>query len=134
VAIYLQVIMDKAKTSAPIKSVSAAIAFYQKVNLYNHNPIMPPEACMVRRDAARKFGHIPLGRKTPFAWSHLVLFAEAYGVRHQGYCHLVVATIAVVMFGAMCRYNDVSHLRWRKLKFELDGSSFEIRFEKTKNA
>ena len=94
---------------------------------------MVPEACMVRRAAARKFGLTPLGRKTPFAWSQLVLFAEAYGVKHQGYCHLVVATMAVVMFGAMCRYNDVSHLRWRNLRFEPDGSSFKITFEKRKN-
>ena len=63
-----------------------------------------------------------------------MLFAEAYGVRHQGYCHLVVATMAVVMFGAKCRYNDVSHLRWRNIRYEPDGSSFEITFEKRKNA
>ena len=46
----------------------------------------------------------------------------------------MVATIAVVMFGAMCHYNDVSHLRWRNIRFELDGSSFEITFEMRKNA
>ena len=100
---YFQVIMDKAKTFALIKSASEAIAFYQKLNVYIHNPIMAPEAGMVRRVAARKFGLTPLGRKTPFACSHLVLFAEAYGVRHQGYYHLAAATIAVVMLAAMCR-------------------------------
>jgi hypothetical protein len=132
VAMYLQVIVDKTKTFAPIKSASAVIALYQNVNLYNHNPTMAPKVCMVRRAVARKFGLIPLGRKTSFAWVQLVLFAEAYGVRHQGYCHLVVVTMAMGMFEAMCRYNDVSHLRWRNIRCEPDGSSFELTFEKRK--
>ena len=46
----------------------------------------------------------------------------------------MLATMAVVVFDAVCPYNDVSHLRWRNIKFELDGSSFEITFEKRKNA
>ena len=84
VAMYFQVIMDKAKTVALIKIAPEAIAFYQKLNLYIHNPTMAHEAGMVRRSMARKCGITPLKRKTPFTWSHLVLFAEAYGVRHQG--------------------------------------------------
>jgi hypothetical protein len=43
-------------------------------------------------------------RKEPFEWGQVVDFAVAYGVRRQGYCHLVVATMAVVMFGGMSRY------------------------------
>ncbi len=54
-------------------------------------------------------------------------FAEAYGVRHKGYCHLVVATIAVVMFGGMCRYDDVSRLLWRTVRFLENRSGFEFR-------
>ena len=38
------------------------------------------------------------------------------------------------MFGAMCRYNDVSRLRWRNVKFEQDGNCFHFTFEKRKNA
>jgi hypothetical protein len=82
----------------------------------------------------RKFGLNPKNRKEPFEWENVVLFAEAYGVRHQGYCHLVVATMAVIMFGAMCRYDDASGLRWRNIRFVEDGSGFEITFEKRKNA
>ncbi len=59
---------------------------------------------------------------------------EAYGVRHQGYCHLVVATMALVMFGGMCRYDDASGLLWRNVRFGEDGSAFEITFDKRKNA
>ncbi len=49
-------------------------------------------------------------------------------------CHLVVVSMAVIMFGAMCRYDDVSVLRWRNIRFVEDGSGFEITFEKRKNA
>ena len=38
-------------------------------------------------------------------------FALAYGVHNQGYCHMVVAAMSVVVFGAMCRYNDASMQR-----------------------
>ena len=61
-------------------------------------------------------------------------FAEAYGVRHQGYCHMVVAKMAVVMFGGVCRYDDASRLMWRNVRFLENGSGFEITFEKRKNA
>jgi len=47
---------------------------------------------------------------------------------------MVVATMVVVMLGAMCRYNDVSRLRWRNVKIEDDKSCFHITFEKRKNA
>ncbi len=55
-------------------------------------------------------------------------------MRQQGYCHLVVASIAVIMFGAMCRYDDASGLKWRNIRFVEDGSEFEISFEKRKDA
>ena len=42
--------------------------------------------------------------------------------------------MSVVMFGAMSRYNNVSRLRWRNVKFEGDKSCFHITFEKRKNA
>ena len=64
----------------------------------------------------------------------VVLFTEAYGVRSLGYCHLVVATMAVIMFGTVCRYDDASGLLWKNLRFVEDGSGFEITFEKRKNA
>ncbi len=42
--------------------------------------------------------------------------------------------MSVIMFGAMCRYDDASGLRWRNIRFVEDGSGFEITFEKRKNA
>ena len=62
-----------------------------------------------------------------------MLFAEAYGVRHLGYFHLVVATMYVCDVPLHCRL-VVSHLRWRTIRFDPDGSSFELTFEKRKNA
>ena len=59
----------------------------------------------------RKFGLNPKNRKEPFAWDNVVLFAEAYKVRQQGYWHLVVASMAVIMFGAVCRYDDAPGMK-----------------------
>ena len=42
--------------------------------------------------------------------------------------------MAIVSFGAMCRYSDVSRLKWKNNKFEPDSSFFEIAFEIRKNA
>ena len=63
-----------------------------------------------------------------------MVFAEAYGLRQQGYGHLVVASMPVIMFGAMGRYDDVSGLKWSNIRFVENGSGFEITFEKRKNA
>ncbi len=38
-------------------------------------------------------------------------------VYHQGFFHLVVATMVVVMIGGMCRYDDASHLSWWNVRF-----------------
>jgi hypothetical protein len=105
-ALYMQSVMNNAKTFAPVKAASAAIAFFQKTNLFAHEPTQSPAACLVRSTAMRKFGLNAKNRKKPFEWDRVVDFAEAYGVRHQGYCHLVVATMAIIMFGGMCRYDD----------------------------
>ncbi len=110
VALYMQSVMNGAKTFAPVKAASAAIAFYQKINLFDHEPTLSPAVCLVRGVAMRKFGLNPKNRKEPFEWDQVVSFVEANGVRHQCYCHLVVATMAVVMFGGMCRNDDASGL------------------------
>jgi hypothetical protein len=65
-----------------------------------------------------KFGLNPKNRKEPFKWDNVALFAEANGMRHHEYCHLVVASMAVIMFGAMCRYDDASGLRWNNIREE----------------
>ncbi len=46
---------------------------------------------------------------------------------------MVVASIVVVMFGAMRRYVDVNHLRWRNIKLDAGFGCFHITFEKRKN-
>ena len=58
-----------------------------------------------------------------------------HGIHNQGYCHLVVATMAILYFGAMCRYSDViSQLKWENIHLESDLSSFTITFEGRKNS
>ena len=66
-------------------------------------------------------------------WCDVVSFAEAYGVKQQGYCHMVMATMVVIMFGGMCRYDDVRNLRWENAMFGLNNCSVELSFEKRKN-
>jgi len=134
VALYLQSVVERSSTFAPVKSASAAIAFFQKDNQYSHLPTKSPAVGMVRQVTTRKFGLTPKGRKEPFQWAQVVSFALAYGVHNRGYCHLVVASVAVVIFGGMCRYNDASRLRWRNVTIEPDGCSFHLSFEKRKNA
>ncbi len=94
--------VNRAKTFAPIKTASATIGFYQRVNLFDHGLTECPAVCLFRNAAMRRFGMTPKNRKEPFVWADVVLFTEAYGVRSMGYCYLVVATMALIMFGAMC--------------------------------
>ncbi len=126
--------MNSANSFSTIKSASASIAFFHKINLFDNHPTMAPEVCMVRTDAARKSGLSAKRVKEPFMWSDLVDFALLYGVNSQGYCYLVVTTMAILSFGAMCRYSDVSRHKWGNIKFENDLSSFEITFEIRKNS
>ena len=95
---------------------------------------MVSEACMVRRDAARKCWSYPVGKKDAICSVPTHAIRRSLWGEASTYFHLVAATMAGVMFGAMCRCNDASHLRWRNIRFESDGSSFEITFEKGKNA
>ncbi len=88
---------------------------------------------MVRHAAARHFGLGTRNRKEPLSWDQVVSFALVHGVNNRGHCHLVVTAMAVVMFGAMCRYDDVSHLRWRNIKFDAGYLCFHIEFDKRKN-
>ena len=65
VALYLQSVMNNANTFAPVKAASAAIAFYQKINLFDHEPTQSPAPCLVRGAATKKFGLNTKNRKEP---------------------------------------------------------------------
>ena len=73
---------------------------------------MAPEVCMVRTAAARTLSLSAKRVKEPFLWFQLVDFALIYGNQNQGYYHLVVSTMAILSFGAMCLYSDASRLKW----------------------
>ncbi len=108
--LYLKSMTNGAKTFAPVKAVCAAIALYQKTNLFDREPTKAPAVCIVRSAEMRKFGLNTVIRKEPFECEQVEGFAESYGVRYHGYCHLVVATMPVAMFGLMSWYDDVSCL------------------------
>ncbi len=99
--------MDAANSYSTNKSALASIAFFHKINLFTNHPTGAPKVCMVRTAAARKFGLSPKRVKEHFLWTQLVDFALLYEMHKQGYCHLVVATRAILSFGAMGRYIDV---------------------------
>ena len=60
-------------------------------------------------------------------------FAEAYESGNMDTA-TVVAAMSVIVFGAMCRYDDASGQMWRNIRFETDEGSFEITFDKSKNS
>ncbi len=97
VALNLQSVVIRAKTFAPVKAASATMVFYPRVKNFDHGPTQCPADCLVRNAAMRRFGLTPKNRKEPFVWADVVLFTEAYAVRSLGYCHLVVATMAVII-------------------------------------
>lgn len=134
VGLYLQAVLDTATSYNAIKRSSAAIAFFQRVNLFDHLPTQSPEVCMVRRAAARKFGLAPKNRKKPFQWADILVFATAYCSRDPiPYCHLVVVIFCILSFGAMCRYSDLCGVMPRNISFGPNDSYTVIHFEKRKN-
>jgi hypothetical protein len=84
---------------------------------------------LVRKANYRKFGLSPKRVKEPFLWTQFIDFALLYGIHNQGYSHLVVTAIAILSFGAMCRYNDVSRLNWDNIEIASDLRSLVITFE-----
>ncbi len=88
--LYLQSVVEKANTFAPVKSASSAIAYFQKINLQHHLPTRSPMVGMVRQAASRKFGLTPKGRKEPCRLAQVVAFVLEYGVNNRGYCYMVV--------------------------------------------
>ncbi len=72
--LYLESVMNTAKTFALGKAASAVIAFYQKINLFDHEPMQSPAVCVVRGAAMQKFGLNPNNQKEPFAWGKVVDF------------------------------------------------------------
>jgi hypothetical protein len=62
-------VVERSKSFAPVKTASVAIAFFQKVNLFDHLPTQSPAVNMVRHAFANKFGLTPKGRKEPFTWA-----------------------------------------------------------------
>jgi hypothetical protein len=82
VAWYLQSMANAAKTFAPVKAASSAIAFYQTINLLTHEPTQSPAVCIVRSVIMRRFGLNTANRTETFHWKQVVRFAEAFVVRH----------------------------------------------------
>ncbi len=81
--LYVQSVMNGAKTFTPVKAASTAIAFYQKINHFDHEPTQSPAVCLVRGAAMRKSGLNPKNCKDSLEWEQVVSFVEIYGIRHH---------------------------------------------------
>jgi hypothetical protein len=68
VALYLQSLMDSANSFFIIKSASASIAFFHKINLFTNHPTGALGVCMVRTTSARKFVLSTKRVKSAFLW------------------------------------------------------------------
>jgi hypothetical protein len=68
VALYLQAVMNGAKTVAPVKAASAAIAFHQKINFLDHEPTQSPAASLLQSAVTRRFCLNAKSRKELFEW------------------------------------------------------------------
>ena len=66
--------MNTAKTFAPVKAASAAIAFYLKINLFDHEPTQSQALCVVRGAVVRKFGLNTNNQEESFEWGKVVDF------------------------------------------------------------
>ena len=121
-ALYLAHVAERATSFAVIKSASAAIAYFQKINLFEHNPTISPLASFVRAAFARRLGTAPRRRKAPFLWVDVMRFATAYLSGSPAYCHLVVVTCCIISFGGMCRFGELVATRPVDLSFSNDDS------------
>ncbi len=66
VVLFLQTVVEKSKSYGHVKSHSAAITLYQKVNLFGHLPTRSLAVNMVRQAVAKRFGLGTSNRKEPF--------------------------------------------------------------------
>ena len=134
VALYLQYVADSATSFSAVKSASAAIAYFQRINLYSHEPTMGQLASFVRNAAMRRLGLAPRARKAPFTWDDILRFArQRLTSDDPPYCYLVVVTLCAVSFGGMCRFSDAASLRISSVVFAADFKSVTLSFVKRKN-
>ena len=110
-ALYLAHVAEGASSFAVVKTASAAIAYYQKINLFEHNPTVSPLAAFVRAAFARRLGTAPKQRKAPFLWTDVMRFAVAYLSGRPAYCHRVVVTFCIISFGGMCRFGELAAVK-----------------------
>ena len=134
VALYLQHVADTAVSFSAVKSASAAIAYFQRINLYSHEPTMGQLASFVRNAAMRRLGLAPRSRKTPFTWDNILRFArDRLSSLDPPYCYLVVVTLCDVSFGGMCRFSDAVSLRTSSVVFDTGSNSVTLTFVRRKN-
>ncbi len=102
--------MDSTIFFSTIKSASASIAFFHKIIFLPTTLRGHPKFVWWEQQRLESMGCHQNELRSLFFFQ-LVDFALLYGIHNQGYCYLVVATMATLFFGDMCRYSDVSQLK-----------------------
>jgi hypothetical protein len=134
VALYLQHVADSASSFSAVKSASAAIAYFQRINLFSHEPTMGQLASFVRNAAMRRLGLAPRSRKTPFTWDDILRFARTrLSSDNPPYCYLVVVTLCAVSFGGLCRFSVAVSLRIISVVFDTGSNSVTLSFVRRNN-
>ena len=115
-----------------IKTTSEAIYHMHRVNLFTHDLTQGPLAGLVRRSTKRELGEAAKNVKIPWSLADVQLVSSRY-------CHVLattpqflVALAASTQFFTVCRYNDLSHVRWMHISSPRP-TIMEIFFPKRKN-
>jgi hypothetical protein len=134
VALYFQAVALTATSFSAIKTTSAAIAFFQRNNMFNHPPTLSPLANFVREAVKRRIGTRHGKRKVPFKWRDVSAFPSVYAPLGSNplHCQLVIAVMCDITFGAMCRFDDVAYFVRSDIKFVHNGN-LVVSFRKRKS-
>ncbi len=119
---------EKAIFFAVIKSASAAIAFYQKMCLFEHDPTFLLWRCLfgLRLPALGDGSH---AEKDILHVGRCVLrLAAAYLSGNPACCYLVVVSCYIISHGGMCWFGELVLTRPVDLSFSNDDNFVTIEF------
>ena len=118
IAMYFQHRLDSAKSFSVLRSASAAIAAFHKVNLFPQRPTRGPLPSMVRECGKRLLGLAANRDKAPFPWEAIARLALVFCTPTSEPWRWVVGLLAVVCFAGFGRYNDFAPMLWQDIVFE----------------
>ena len=128
---YLQHLANTSKSFSKVKSASGMIFTYHELSLVpaDRNPTSHPLVHLVRRSAQRRIGSNPKNRKEPIEYAFLLRGVKLW--HHRCVVRRMIATLALLMWVAMCRYSCLSSVRVRDVRFFETHASIFVESRKT---